>query len=103
MKLHPFEHLCQRLPSTKKGNTLHPKTMLRWHRHGVLRDGVRVKLKAVKVGGRWCSTRVWLDEFFAGTTGESVTIASPSEEKRRVDRVVKEWRAGLQKGADSKA
>jgi hypothetical protein len=43
-----------------------PVTVVRWTVRGVLGPGgERVRLKAVRVGGRWATTEEWIAEFFA--------------------------------------
>ena len=47
------------LPRGRNGRPVHPQTVLRWVRRGV--HGVR--LEAVKLGGRWVTSRAALNEF----------------------------------------
>src|SRR5207302_1262851 len=48
----------------RDGQEIHPSTLTRHALTGVkLRDGTRVKLRAVKVGSRWMTTESWLREF----------------------------------------
>jgi hypothetical protein len=66
----PFSKLASRFPGKQKSGRLHPDTLLRWHVAGLRSTtGARVRLRAVKVGGRWCSCRRWLKEFFAAVEG----------------------------------
>lgn len=88
-KLVPFDRLARKLPSASGAQHLHPATIYRWHRHGVLRAGVRVRLRAVKMGGRWCSTWRWVKTFFASVSPVAIDLATPAElqmSQEQVDR-----------------
>ena len=44
----------------------HPSAVWRWHRRGIRgRDGSRVRLKAIRRGGRIYTCPSWLDAFFS--------------------------------------
>jgi uncharacterized protein DUF1580 len=90
MKLIPFEKIARRLPSVTGANHIHQSTVLRWAMHGVKRKGVRIRLQAVKMGGRWMTSWKWLKEFFRATTGEPITFTSPAEERRENNRIAAE-------------
>lgn len=76
-----------KLRSTRTGKNVHPSTMTRWILKGIKTpDGRRVKLRAVRVGWAWYTSRPWLNEFFAATTGTDVAVStmqrSPAERHR---------------------
>src|SRR5262245_53116497 len=58
------------LPPGRGGRPVHPSTILRWVLHGVRGpDGSRVRLGAVRLGGRWLTSREALGRFAAEQTG----------------------------------
>lgn len=57
--------VCRRIPAARGGRRLAPSTVTRWILSGCPnRAGVRVRLRAVRVGGRWMIRPDELDGFF---------------------------------------
>lgn len=54
------------LPPRRSGSRVSRVTVWRWHHDGRLVDGRRVRLRAVKVGGTWCTRESWMEAFFEG-------------------------------------
>ncbi|MEP0846038.1 MAG: hypothetical protein HRF50_04355 [Phycisphaerae bacterium] len=62
----------------------HPSTLSRWALRGVLAgDGVRVRMKAVKVGARLLFTRAWAADFQRELTGRNLRHVEPTARERR--------------------
>lgn len=69
-QLEPTKQL--KIRSTRPGKNVHPSTVSRWILKGVKTpDGRRVKLRAVRLGWAWYTTRAWLDEFITASTPET--------------------------------
>jgi hypothetical protein len=86
-KLIPFHRLANRLPGRKEGAHLHPATLYRWHKDGVLAaDGERIRLEAQRVGGHWCTSMRKLRRFFnrlgEGCSPETAMPATRKEHER---------------------
>jgi hypothetical protein len=75
-----------RLPGHRANRRLHLSTLIRWCAVGVrLRDGSRLRLRAVRAGQRWVTTDEWLAEFLERTTTAATpaaTVPPPSAAKR---------------------
>jgi hypothetical protein len=82
------------LPPGRAGARVHPATLTRWILSGVRAvGGNRVKLRAVRCGSRWLTTREWLEHFLAecaGTTPLPPAIHTPVQRRRDHDRATKE-------------
>jgi hypothetical protein len=73
---------------------VHVATLSRWHQRGILRDGVRERLWAIRLGGRWVTTDAELVRFL-GRLNSGQMIPSPSERQqaaaaasRELDRIL---------------
>ena len=80
----------------RAGGALHPSTLTRWTRRGVRQpDGSYRKLKATRVGGKWVTTRTWLNDFLAPPTDSAAAPEprSPAERRRDVDAAMKQLEA----------
>ena len=61
------------LPLGRNGRPVHPLTVLRW-----IRQGVRgVRLEALKLGGRWVTSKEALARFMARLSNPSETASPP--------------------------
>lgn len=66
---------CALLPELGGGRRVRSSTMLRWILDGVgLRNGRQLRLKAVRVGFRWCVTLSALKEFIAARAYQAPTM-----------------------------
>ena len=64
-KLRSFAEAAQRLPALRRGKPVNPSTVWRWTTRGVRgRDGLLVRLEAIKVGGTCCTSDEALQRFF---------------------------------------
>ncbi len=75
--------VCERVPGARGARRLHPATVTRWILHGCpSRTGVRIKLTAVRVGGRWLVREADLDAFFAAlaVTDHAAPMPTPSRD-----------------------
>jgi hypothetical protein len=86
-----------------------PDTLYRWFKHGLLHHGRRVKLRAVRIGGRWYATRADLQAFLStinpdlpGPAGAvavdygaatAIPPAGPREARLRHERTMERLRA----------
>ena len=86
IKLITIAEACAHIPGRGK-KRIHPSTICRWILSGCpSRGGARIKLAAVRVGGRWMLSHSALDEFFASlATTEPVPAAVPRAERHRTD------------------
>jgi Protein of unknown function (DUF1580) len=86
---------CRLLPRGRKGTKPHLSTLVRWILHGSSApDGRRVKLAAVRCGGKWITSRGALREFCAALTpkaGDIPTspIRTPGQRQRASERAGK--------------
>jgi len=70
---------CRLLPRGRNGSKPHLSTLLRWIRIGVPGpDGQRVKLAALRCGGKWITSRAALREFAAALTPRVESDSQPS-------------------------
>jgi hypothetical protein len=70
--------VARRGPSTRQGKPLHPSTALRWVLKGVkTRDGRRVRLEAVRCGGRWVTSKAAFQRFLSAQTPNLNTNSAP--------------------------
>lgn len=82
-----------RVPGHRDNARAHYSTLFRWVTKGVPTPaGGRVRLRAVKVGTKWCSTDEWFAEFVAATTEAAAPAAdappplrSPAARTRAAD------------------
>jgi hypothetical protein len=66
-----FAAAARRLPSLRAGKPVSPATIWRWVAHGCrARNGERVKLESLKVGGAAVTSIEALSRFFARLTSE---------------------------------
>ena len=69
---------CRLLPSSRAGKKLNLCTIWRWINDGVLAlDGSRVRLEAVRVGGRWVTSVESISRFSAALTGDTGNAPAP--------------------------
>jgi hypothetical protein len=69
---------CRLLPRGRNGSRPHLSTLVRWITRGTPGpDGRRVRLAAVRVGGKWVTSRAALQEFAAELTPRPSDIAAP--------------------------
>jgi hypothetical protein len=76
----------RRLPSGRNGTRTHVSTLTRWILSGVVaRDGSRIKLRAVRLPGRWMLPAGALEEFLERVTSDRIgpPAAPPAEADRR--------------------
>lgn len=69
---------CKLVPSSRSGKKLNIATMWRWINDGVLAlDGSRVKLQAIRLGGRWLTSHEAIERFSAALTGDTGNAPAP--------------------------
>jgi hypothetical protein len=75
---------CQSLPKGRRGRQPHLSCLLRWITKGSRSpDGRRVRLEAVRLGGRWITSREALTRFAEALTPRFHDQASPAPRSRR--------------------
>jgi hypothetical protein len=79
---------CALLPRGRHGSRPHLSTVLRWITHGSpAADGRRVRLAAVRCGGKWVTSRTALNEFVAALTprpgGDAPQAPRTAAQRRR--------------------
>ncbi len=69
---------CRLLPSSRAGKKLNLCTICRWITGGVRAiDGTRVRLEAVRLGGRWLTSHEAIERFSAALTGDTGNAPAP--------------------------
>jgi hypothetical protein len=94
----PIATVTHIVPPARSGRETHLSTILRWILRGTKApDGTVVRLEAVRLGGRWMTSREALQRFaerltprLAGDTEETSTPRSPSARRRAHARATKE-------------
>jgi hypothetical protein len=75
--------LARRGPLTRGGKQLHVATITRWVLEGVrAADGRRVRLEAVRLGGRWVTSEAAYRRFLDAQTPELNTDSTPTPKAR---------------------
>jgi hypothetical protein len=70
---------ARRFPAGRRGRPVHPATLTRWILAGVRRPGGRrVRLEAVRLGGRWVTSREAIGRFVAALTPEPGPTDAPA-------------------------
>ena len=64
-EFYPYSDASRHIPGRRTGKKISKRTVERWRCHGVLRDGVRVRLRATLIGGGWHTCDTWVREFIA--------------------------------------
>jgi hypothetical protein len=89
----PLGQAIRRLGTGRGGRPIHVATATRWATEGVrLADGSRLRLKALRLPGRWVTTDEWVDEFTEALTADRIGQSAPApprpsaEWQRRQDR-----------------
>jgi hypothetical protein len=93
----PLKQAAKLVPAGRGGRPTHFSTVLRWVLTGVQGpSGERVRLEAVRLGGRWLTSREALQRFAErltpGVSKESPEARSPSARRRAVERAENELR-----------
>jgi hypothetical protein len=82
----PLARVAAEIPPARGGRKTHISTVLRWITRGARApDGTRVKLEAIRLGGRWFTTRQALARFAEALTPrlDSAPAAAPRPRSRR--------------------
>jgi hypothetical protein len=80
---------CRLMPRGRRGSRPHLSTLLRWIMHGAAgRDGQRVRLSAIRCGGRWLTNRASIRDFCERLTCRIEDLPPPMTpaHKRREDK-----------------
>jgi hypothetical protein len=74
-----FGAAARRIPSLRSGKPVSPSTIWRWSTTGCrARNGQRVRLETIKIGGSTCTSAEALDRFFRALSGEQeIAQAAP--------------------------
>jgi hypothetical protein len=88
------------LPPGRGGKKVHLSTILRWILDGVRRPTGRVQLEAIRVGGRWLTSKEALQRFAERLTPDCSQPVqwprTPAARRRASDRAAKELeKAGI--------
>src|SRR4051812_3696607 len=90
-KLQSLSTYLDRLPACRGANRVSPSTATRWITRGVLTPAGRIRLRAVRVGNKWCTTDAWFEAFLAATTAAHLPAdaadlpRSPAERRAAAD------------------
>jgi hypothetical protein len=101
-RLIPLAEAAKMVPPARRGKKTHLSTLLRWVLKGAKApDGTLVKLEALRVGGRWMTSREAIQRFALALTprldgGARPAPRTPAQRRRDDERAAKELgRAGL--------
>jgi hypothetical protein len=92
----PLKTACTRVPPARDGKRTHLATILRWIMNGARGpNGERVKLEAVRLGGRWMTSHEALQRFaerLTPATAETpmATPRTPTARRRAAERAGQE-------------
>jgi hypothetical protein len=84
---------CRILPRGRRGAKPHLSTLVRWITAGApAADGGRVRLAAVRVGGKWITSRAALRAFALALTAREIvpTPRTPPQRRRASEQAAKE-------------
>jgi hypothetical protein len=92
--------LCQaaELPGTfRDGRPTHPATLTRWIQNGIrLPEGTRLKLEAVRVNGRWATSRAAVVRFLErqqpGHVEPTPALRTPTRREREIEKATADLR-----------
>ena len=85
-KLRSFAEAASRLPALRGGKSVNPSTVWRWTKRGVrARNGVLVRLEAIKVGGTCCTSDEALLRFFHALSADDLQPLTPALVHLQVD------------------
>jgi hypothetical protein len=77
--LRSFAEAAKRLPTLRGSKPVNTSTVWRWTKRGVrARNGVPVRLEAIKVGGTCCTSDQALLRFFRALSADDVQPPAPS-------------------------
>jgi hypothetical protein len=75
----PLEEATSLIPPARRGRRTHFSTIVRWIKNGVLNpSGERVHLEAIRLGGRWMTSREALQRFAERLTPATDTPLPPA-------------------------
>jgi hypothetical protein len=75
----PLEAACRLIPPARGAKRCHLSTLVRWIHTGVRApDGQRVRLEAIRLGARWCTSREAIQRFAEALTPHLDTHAALS-------------------------
>jgi hypothetical protein len=93
----PLNAAAKLIPPARNGKRTHLSTILRWITRGAKApSGERVRLEAVRIGGRWMTSRQALQRFAErltprlDTTAASTTPRTPGQRQRAAERAERE-------------
>ena len=77
--LRSFAEAARRLPALRRSKPVNPSTLWRWTTRGVrARDGLLVRLEAIKIGGTCCTSDQALQRFFHALSTDDSQPPAPS-------------------------
>jgi hypothetical protein len=72
----PFSAAAKRIPPLRNGKAVSPSTLWRWSAFGcIARNGQRIRLETIRIGGSTCTSIEALDRFFRALTGDQQETA----------------------------
>src|SRR5947209_2976801 len=81
-------------PPGRNGRPTHTSTLIRWITAGTAApSGEVVRLRAVRLGGRWLTTREWLEEYarrLTPTYGDGHPTRPTQDQSRSAERAARE-------------
>ena len=93
-----FAEAAKRLPKVRNGKKLHLSTLFRWAQTGkIAKDGMRIHLETIQIGGTKCTSLEALQRFFDRLTVEAEVVTPPSVTRREWLQRQKEAKAYLKK------
>jgi hypothetical protein len=88
----PLETACKQIPPGRGGERCHISTLVRWISRGVLSpNGSRVRLEAIRLGGRWLTSRAAIQRFCDALTPRTEDDSPPpTRTERQADRAAEQ-------------
>lgn len=79
------------LPKSPRNKKLNISTIYRWTLGGIRsKDGMRVRLEVVKIGGTACTSQEALQRFFDRLSGDPTVVTPPTQTARQRLRQVRQ-------------
>jgi hypothetical protein len=72
----PYMQAAAKLPGRRVGKTLNKRTIERWRHGGILKNNVRIRLRAVRLFGTdWYTCDRWLETFLSALSEPDEPVA----------------------------
>ena len=62
-ELYPYQQAAKAIKGRRPGKAISIRTVERWRHDGLLRGGIRIRLRAIRLGNDWRTCDRWVEEF----------------------------------------